>query len=98
MNCLLLHFHKHITFLSVDLLRISQVSSVSFKTVCWWIMTNGCFKSGISLYIPLHEPVFSTIAPVITFVSRVSEFDIFRDWRGIPQSASNFVNRTVTWA
>jgi hypothetical protein len=72
MNCLLLHFHKYITCLSFDLLWIGQVSSVSFETVCRWVKTNGCFKSGVSLYIPLHEPVFCTIAPVITFVSRVS--------------------------
>jgi hypothetical protein len=41
-NCFL-YFRKNITCLRVGLLRIGQVRSVSYKTVCRWVTTNCCF-------------------------------------------------------
>jgi len=42
-----LYIHKNTTRLCVDLLRISQVSSVSRKIVCGWVTTNFSFMGDI---------------------------------------------------
>jgi hypothetical protein len=41
--CLSLYFRNIITCLIVGLLKIGQVSFLSFKTVYWWATTNWCF-------------------------------------------------------